>query len=192
MPTSDGSETILVVEDELMVRQLIVRQLERLGYTCLEASDGLGGVETVKEAMDRGQQVNLVITDLIMPRMNGRELADKLEHLQPGVPILFMSGYTDDEMMRRGLLAPGAEFIQKPFDTGLFATKLRTLLKHASSGGVRGDPRDGGRVGREIRITAPSACSLKIAVVSGRSPPINLSAEHICPWTACRNYSRMS
>ena len=120
-----SGETILVVEDETLVRDLVVRLLERLGYICLEARDGKEALDLLASRLDR---VDLVLTDIVMPRMNGRELADELARRWPALPILFMSGYTDGEMIQRDLLAPGAPFIQKPFDAKAAAAKLLPLL----------------------------------------------------------------
>jgi PAS domain S-box-containing protein len=119
-----GGETILVVEDEPMVRRLAVRMLERLGYAALEAGDGVAALELLGTAKD----VALVVADLVMPRMSGRELGEHIARLRPGLPVLYMSGYTDDEMIRRNLLEPDAPFIQKPFAAAVFAAKLRGLL----------------------------------------------------------------
>ena len=126
-PTGAG-ETILVVEDEPMVRQLVVRTLERLGYRCLEAGDG---AEALRMLQAHGVPVAGVVTDLVMPHMNGRELGEHLAAFRPELPVLFMSGYTNDEMIRRDLLAPEAPFIQKPFEVEAFAAKLRALLSMA-------------------------------------------------------------
>jgi two-component system, cell cycle sensor histidine kinase and response regulator CckA len=123
-----AGETILVVEDEPMVRQLVVRTLERLGYRCLEAGDG---AEALRMLQAHGVPIDGVVTDLVMPHMNGRELGEHLATSRPGLPVLFMSGYTDDEMIRRDLLAPEAPFIQKPFEMEGFAAKLRALLSTA-------------------------------------------------------------
>jgi two-component system, cell cycle sensor histidine kinase and response regulator CckA len=120
-----AGETILVVEDEPMVRQLVVRTLERLGYRCLEAGDG---AEALRMVQAQGEPVDGVVTDLVMPHMNGRELGEHLASSRPGLPVLYMSGYTNDEMIRRDLLAPDAPFIQKPFEMDAFATKLQGML----------------------------------------------------------------
>ncbi len=123
-----SGETILVAEDEPMVRQLVVRTLERLGYRCLEAGDG---AEALRMLQAHGVRVDGVVTDLVMPHMNGRELGEHLAASRPELPVLFMSGYTNDEMIRRDLLAPEAPFIQKPFEVEAFAAKLRALLSTA-------------------------------------------------------------
>ena len=111
-----------------MVRQLVVGTLERLGYQCLEAGDG---AEALRLLQAHGEPVDGVVTDLVMPHMNGRELGEHLAALRPGLPVLFMSGYTNDELIRRDLLAPEAPFIQKPFEFEAFAAKLGALLSTA-------------------------------------------------------------
>lgn len=108
-----------------MVRQLVVRTLERLGYRCLEAGDG---AEALRMLQAHPEAIDGLVTDLVMPHMNGRELSEHLAALRPGLPVLFMSGYTNDEMIRRDLLAPEASFIQKPFDVEELAAKLRALF----------------------------------------------------------------
>jgi two-component system, cell cycle sensor histidine kinase and response regulator CckA len=126
--TTGAGKTILVVEDEPMVRQLVVRTLEHLGYRCLEAGDG---AEALRMLQGHGAPVDGVVTDLVMPHMNGRELGEHLAAFRPGLPVLFISGYTNDEMIRRNLLAPEAPFIQKPFEVEAFAAKLQALLSKA-------------------------------------------------------------
>ena len=128
--SSGATETILVVEDEPMVRQLVVRLLQRLGYRCLEAGDGAEGLQALETHQG---EVGAVVCDLVMPHMNGREMAERLAVLRRGLPVLFMSGYTDDEMIRRNLLAPDAPFIQKPFDVDAFGAKVRALLTAETS-----------------------------------------------------------
>jgi len=126
--TPAARESILVVEDEPMVRQLVVRMLERLGYRCLEASDGMDALRAVEA---HAGTIDGVVTDLVMPHMNGRVLAERLKARRPELPVLFMSGYTDDEMIRRELLVVGAPFIQKPFEAEDFAARLRSVLSAA-------------------------------------------------------------
>ena len=120
-----GRGTILIVEDEPMVRRLVVRTLEQLGYHCLEAGDGAEALELLQS---RRQPIEAVVSDIVMPRMSGRELAEQIAAVRPGTRVLFMSGYTDDEMVRRHLLVPGAPFIQKPFETDDLARRLQALL----------------------------------------------------------------
>lgn len=120
-----GSETILIVEDEAEVRTLISKIVRRLGYTVLDARDGVLALE----ASSRHQgPIHLVLTDIVMPGMNGPELAQKLSVTRPETKVLFMSGYPDEAVMHQGLLDPGAAFIQKPFSPKGLAAKLRELL----------------------------------------------------------------
>ena len=120
-----GNETILVVEDEDVVRALACRGLREQGYTVFEARHG-------REALDRVQQgghtFDLVISDVVMPELGGRELGSRLALLQPELPILYMSGYTGDDVIQRGLLEPGVPFQQKPFTPEGLARKVRAML----------------------------------------------------------------
>jgi PAS domain S-box-containing protein len=120
-----GSETVLLVEDEGAVRALSRSILERYGYTVLEAGSG-------KEGLDVARQyplpIHLVLTDVVMPEMGGSDLATRLEALRPGVRVLYMSGYTDDAVVRHGLLEKGRVFLQKPFTPETLARKVREAL----------------------------------------------------------------
>jgi two-component system cell cycle sensor histidine kinase/response regulator CckA len=119
-------ETVLVAEDEPMVRSHVVRMLDRMGYTTVEAADGREALELLSA---RAAPVDLVLTDIVMPRLNGRDLATEISARWPDLPVLFMSGYADDEMSRRDLLTPEAPFIQKPFDSRGLAAKLGAMLR---------------------------------------------------------------
>jgi PAS domain S-box-containing protein len=120
-----GTETVLVVEDEPSIRTLSRRVLEARGYRVLEAGNGKDALERV-----RGEEgpIHLLLTDLVMPDMPGTELASRLEQLRPGVRVLFMSGYTDDGVVRNGLLGSGRAFLQKPFTPTILANKVREIL----------------------------------------------------------------
>jgi two-component system, cell cycle sensor histidine kinase and response regulator CckA len=121
-----GAETILVVEDEPEVRALAALVLRDLGYTVIEAADGQEGL---RAAIDRGvDRIDLVLTDVVMPKLNGRELADALRREQEWIPILFTSGYPDEVIARHGILEPGLEFLQKPYTLPALARKVRNLL----------------------------------------------------------------
>jgi PAS domain S-box-containing protein len=122
-------ELILVVEDDEGVRWMTRRILVDAGYRVLEAPDGRSALELM--ARD-GADVRLVVTDVVMPGMGGRELADQLAQLRGSVPVLFTSGYTDGEIVRRGLLEPGAAFLQKPFDPDTIVRSVRERLDSAS------------------------------------------------------------
>jgi PAS domain S-box-containing protein len=120
-----GSETILLVEDEEGVRALAQRVLERHGYTVLEARHG---ADALRIAADFDGRIDLVLTDVVMPEMGGREMVDALTSSRTDVQALFMSGYTDDDIIRRGLLDPGLAFLQKPFTSNALAQAVRDLL----------------------------------------------------------------
>jgi two-component system, cell cycle sensor histidine kinase and response regulator CckA len=120
-----GEETVLVVEDDGLVRLLAGRLLASQGYTPIEARNGHEALALVRAG--RGQ-VQLVLTDVVMPELGGAEFARRLAELQPDLPVLFMSGFTDDEVVRRGLLEPGAPFLQKPFDAAALGRRVREVL----------------------------------------------------------------
>jgi PAS domain S-box-containing protein len=120
-----GNETILVVEDEDVVRALACRGLREQGYTVLEARHGREALEWLAEGR---QAIDLVISDVVMPELGGRELGSRLAALQPELPVLYMSGYTGDDVIQRGLLEPGVPFQQKPFTPDGLARKVREML----------------------------------------------------------------
>jgi CheY-like chemotaxis protein len=125
LPKAPAAETILVVEDEPAVRVLTKQTLQQLGYTVLEASDGYEALRVIER---HRSEIHLVLTDVIMPLMNGRELAMRLEAMRPGTKVLYMSGYTDDVVAFHGLSQPEVDFIQKPFTRSCLAEKVETLL----------------------------------------------------------------
>ncbi len=128
---ANEGEVVLVVEDEEAVRGMTGRLLESEGYQVLTASDGVEALEALRSHIGR---LDLVITDVVMPSMNGRELAAQLRQLRPGLPVLFMSGYTDDEMVRRGLIEPDHPFLSKPFTLEILASAVRVLIDQAAEG----------------------------------------------------------
>lgn len=121
----EGSETILLVEDEDSTRKLIRSTLQEYGYRILEAQD-------VEEALqiDKHHEgpIHLLLTDVVMPGMSGRELAERLQPLQPKMKILYMSGYTDNAIVHHGVLESGMLFIQKPFTPKVLVSKIREIL----------------------------------------------------------------
>jgi two-component system cell cycle sensor histidine kinase/response regulator CckA len=119
-----GSETILLVEDEPAVRGLAREILEACGYTVLEAFDGLNALEKFEGC----SSVDLLVTDVVMPRMGGRELSEKLLSRCPSMKVLFTSGYTDDAILRHGITDEGTNFLQKPFTFDALSKKVRSLL----------------------------------------------------------------
>ena len=128
-----GSETILVVEDEDMVRSLTSRGLREHGYTVIEARHG---ADALRQLAVQLTAVDLVISDVVMPEMGGRELGRRLATLRPSLPVLYISGYTGEDVMQRGLLDPGALFQQKPFAPEGLARKVREMLDASRARGV--------------------------------------------------------
>jgi CheY-like chemotaxis protein len=126
-PAAEG-ETILVVEDEPAVRYMMTRALREAGYRVLEAGDA---DEALALAARASEEIRLVLTDVVMPGKSGRELAEELVARFPRMAVLFASGYTDGEISRRGLLAPGAAFVEKPLTPSrLLHAVQKTLVKH--------------------------------------------------------------
>ncbi len=120
-----GAETVLLVEDEPAVRALAARSLRALGYTVIEAGDG---VQALKVATEHAGTIQLLLTDVIMPQMGGKALADWVVRTRPGIRVLFMSGYTDNAITQHGRLDPGIVFLQKPFSPAALAQKVREIL----------------------------------------------------------------
>ncbi len=120
-----GGETVLVVEDEDGVRKLLTHVLTRRGYQVLEASNG---EEALRIYEERAADIHLVLTDMVMPKMTGRELARQVREMRPDARVIFMSGYTNDVLVRTGALGPGMSFLQKPLRPEVLATKVREAL----------------------------------------------------------------
>jgi CheY-like chemotaxis protein len=120
-----GSETILVVEDEEEVRKLTVQILSKHGYTVLEASSG---DEALRICEQHEVPIDLMITDVVMPQMNGKELSDRFKGLRPNAKVLFTSGYTEHVVVHHGVLEKGLNYIQKPFSVDGLARKVREVL----------------------------------------------------------------
>ena len=126
-----GSETILLVEDEEVVRGLTTNILEGAGYHVIAAS---GGAEAAKLCADRNEPIDLLLTDVVMPPTSGKEVAEQLTKMQPGLKVLFMSGYTDEAIVHHGVLDANVEFIQKPFTPVGLSKKIREVLDKTNSG----------------------------------------------------------
>ena len=120
-----GSETVLVVEDQQSVRGFVRNLLVLNGYRVLEAADG---PEAMNICLRHPGEIQLVVTDLVMPGMSGRELAERIAQEQPDVKVLYMSGYTDDSVVRAGVAQAGMAFLQKPFSPTAFTHKVREVL----------------------------------------------------------------
>ena len=124
-PAARGNETILVVEDDALVRNFVTAQLMGLGYTAVAAADGPAALEKLKN----GERFDLLFTDVVMPGgISGRQLADEAEKIRPGLKVLYTSGYTDDTIMHHGRLDPGVLLLQKPYRKGELARMVRQAL----------------------------------------------------------------
>ncbi|PYQ23163.1 MAG: hybrid sensor histidine kinase/response regulator, partial [Acidobacteria bacterium] len=123
--SSAGNETILLAEDEDAVRSAVRQTLARHGYRVVEAS---GGPAALALAESHRDPIHLLLTDVVMPGMNGRELADRIAARRPQMKVLYMSGYTDDAIVRHGMLEPGLAYLQKPFRPDTLAAKVREVL----------------------------------------------------------------
>ena len=132
-PDATGSETILVVEDERPVRDLVTLTLRARGYQVLAADTPAHAVELAANEPN----LSLVLTDLVMPGTNGRDLAVQIRRQVPGVRVLFMSGYADEAVSRNGSLDADAAFLEKPFSAGGLATKIREVLDSPAAVAVR-------------------------------------------------------
>ncbi|HVU50492.1 MAG TPA: ATP-binding protein [Polyangia bacterium] len=124
-PSSGGSETVLLVEDEDQVRALVSRVLKRSGYDVLEAARPHDALELASRAE---QPIHLLITDVVMPQLNGRELAERVRALRPELAILFMSGYSDHLLERDGVLEQGLHFLPKPITPAALTSAVRAVL----------------------------------------------------------------
>jgi len=126
-----GTETVLIAEDSDAVRKVARAVLERHGYTVLDASNGPAALEV---AIWHSAPIHLLLTDVIMPEMSGRELADRLTELRPDVRVLYFSGYTDDAIVRHGVLEEGIAYLEKPFTPDKLAHKVREVLDAGKAG----------------------------------------------------------
>jgi CheY-like chemotaxis protein len=120
-----GTETVLLVEDEPALRAVARRTLERQGYIVLEAPNGEAGLAV---AAAHTGPLDLLVTDVVMPGISGRELATRLVASRPTVRVLYTSGYTDDAIVQHGVLEDGIQFLQKPFTPSGLARKVREVL----------------------------------------------------------------
>jgi CheY-like chemotaxis protein len=122
---AEDGEVVLVVEDEAVVRGLILEELHELGYAALEAVDGASGLEMLRSK----RRIDLLITDIGLPGLNGRQLADAARELRPALKILFMTGYAENAALASGFLEHGMEMITKPFAMEALASRIRAMLE---------------------------------------------------------------
>jgi CheY-like chemotaxis protein len=129
-PAARDNETVLVAEDEAMVRSIMARTLRDCGYNVLEAANGQAALDILEAGAGR---VSLIVADVVMPDLGGREMAARLAERWPDVPVLFTSGYTGTDVVRRGLLDEGRDFLQKPLAPEALARKVREMVDAKAS-----------------------------------------------------------
>ena len=127
LPRADRGRTVLVVEDEALVRMLAVEVVQSIGHVAVEACDGQAAMRLLRER----PPVDLLLTDVGLPGMNGRQLADVARERQPGLKVLFMTGYAHDAAIGSGMLEPGMALLGKPFTVSALADKLHAMLEDA-------------------------------------------------------------
>jgi CheY-like chemotaxis protein len=120
-----GGKTVLVVEDEESIRKLAIEILGEYGYEVLSAGDG---EEALRIAAVHEGEISLLLTDVVMPRMGGPELFERLRQQRPGIKVLYVSGYTDNAIVHQGVLDPGIAFLQKPYAPTSLARKVKDVL----------------------------------------------------------------
>jgi CheY-like chemotaxis protein len=125
--SSAPAETILLVEDDEQVRSYVADMLRDLGYSVVVAENADQAIASLARAQER---IDLLLTDVVLPGMNGRELADRAREMRPGIRALFMTGYARDVIVHQGRLDPGIDLIEKPFRSEALATRIRLLLDH--------------------------------------------------------------
>ncbi len=138
-----GTETILVVEDEEALRKIAIRTLEAVGYTVLVASDG---EDALRISAQYSNNIHLLLTDVVMPRMGGRLLVQGLMKKRPEIKVIFMSGYTDDAIVKHGVLDVGTNFLGKPFSAEDLQNKVREVLDQETGTIAAGNERDANTV----------------------------------------------
>jgi DNA-binding response OmpR family regulator len=129
MAPTNGTETVLIVEDVIGLRRLITRTLESAGYKVLTAASGDEALRLLEQYQN---PVHLMVTDVVMPGMSGRDLAERLDRTRPEMKVLYMSGYTDDVIVRYGVLEDGMPFVSKPFGTVELIRTIREILDATS------------------------------------------------------------
>jgi two-component system, cell cycle sensor histidine kinase and response regulator CckA len=136
-----GTETILVAEDEEPLRKIMVRSLEKYGYHVLQAGNG---IEALQAALNFKDTIQLLLTDTVMPKMNGKLLAEELKRSRPNIAVLFMSGYPLEVLTKQGTIIPSIHLIQKPFSNVTLAKRVRAVLDHEKESAettIAGEPK---------------------------------------------------
>ena len=135
---ADRGETVLVIEDEVSVRELVIEVLNDLGYRALQAADGPAGLKLLRAS----ERIDLLVTDVGLPGMNGRQVAEAARELHADLKVLFITGYSENAALANGFLAPGMEMMTKPFAVEALAARIREMI--------------GGMVGEGVGVGAMS------------------------------------
>jgi CheY-like chemotaxis protein len=122
---AEAGEVVLLIEDETAVRELVVDVLEELGYRAVQAADGPSGLKLLQS----GMRLDLLVTDIGLPGLNGRQVADAARQKRPDLKVLFMTGYAENATIANGFLEPGMEMITKPFAVEALATRIRDMIE---------------------------------------------------------------
>src|SRR4029079_10568729 len=123
-----GSQTVLVVEDQAGLRELVKRLLQRQGYTVLVAADASEALRL----FDQNPSIDVLLTDVVMPGASGPDLTRQLVERRPALKVIYMSGYTEDAIVHRGILKPGIAFLHKPFTSETLGRKISDVLEAAT------------------------------------------------------------
>ena len=124
VPKAQSGETVLVIEDEAAVRELVTELLNDLGYRALEAGDGPAGLRILQSA----ERIDLLVSDIGLPGMNGRQVAEAARVQRPDLKVLFITGYAENAAMADGFLGPGMEMVTKPFAVDALAARIREMI----------------------------------------------------------------
>jgi two-component system cell cycle sensor histidine kinase/response regulator CckA len=140
MSTDSRGFTLLVVDDDAAVRRVAGKALRRAGYRVIEAD---GGEQALEIGRRRAGEIDLLVTDVVMPGMNGRELSERLKKVDPGLPVLFMSAYTEDEIFLQNVRVTQLNFIPKPFTLDELTGSVNEVLRRSEGAARQPDPAAG-------------------------------------------------
>ena len=160
-----GTETVLLVEDEPLVRDIAKSALSDQGYQVLEAEHG---EEALVVAREHGAEIQLVLTDVVMPKMGGRELVEQLRKVRPAIRVLYMSGYTAASIDEQDVVEPGTSFLRKPFALAEMLGKVREVLDGARAPGIH--VAAGRGADSRSRRSTPSSAPRALLLTLERSP----------------------
>ena len=129
-PPPEGGATILLVDDECAIRNSTAEALKQGGYNILEATEGPEAIQIVEQYTEG--KVDVLVTDVIMPGMGGKHLAEKITEARPGIRTIFVSGYGEESLLSQGLLEPGSPFVQKPINLTILTNAINDIMLHGA------------------------------------------------------------